>query len=292
MSRFFAFDRLKYIIAASAFSVTCFASGCSSNSPTPPNESKSIPLGASAPLARVATPTPKPTPNLHAAPSWSRGQVIKDVPVKKGDKVIALTFDDGPWPDSTRQILQILADQGVKATFYMVGQEVMRRPDIALAVRDAGHDIGNHSWDHPSRPRDAIGQIERTNAEIKKVVGFTPSTFRPPYGLLKNGMARQAMRIGQPVMLWSADSGDWSRPGASRIASRIVNQATPGGVALMHDGGGPRAQTIAALPRIIETLRARGYRFVTVPELLRLRTVAPPAKIKNKSKKKIKNDAL
>src|SRR5690606_19666657 len=99
--------------------------------------------------------------------------------------------------------------------------------------------------------RDPVAQIQKTNAQIKKVMGFTPTTFRPPYGMLKNGMAKQAMKERQAVLIWSADSNDWKKPSADRMARTIINQATPGGVALFHDGGGTRHSTVAALPRIL-----------------------------------------
>ncbi len=224
-------------------------------------------------------PTPKPTPiwkDQATIPQWSHGKKFSEVPVRKTDKVFALTFDDGPWPEYTRQMLAILAEKDVKATFFMVGQEVSRRPEIAREVRDAGHAIGNHSWDHPSRPRDPKMQVQRTDSAIEKAVGFRPTIFRPPYGIMAS-MARISQAQGDAVLLWSADSGDWHKPGANKIAQRIIAQARPGGISLMHDGGGSRAQSVAALPVIIDTLRERGYRFVTVPELLRLRYVAPKA---------------
>lgn len=229
----------------------------------------------------TATPTPKPDPILkfveaHKIPVWAQSKVLTDVAVKPGDKPFALTFDDGPWPEYTEQILKILAEHNAKATFYMVGQVVREYPKIALKVRDAGHAVGNHSWSHPQRPRDPVAEIQKTNAQIKKVMGFTPTTFRPPYGLLKNGMAKQAMKEKQAVLMWSADSNDWRKPSPQRIARTVLNQATPGGVALFHDGGGTRRNTVAALPIILRELKARGYRFVTVPELLHMRYVAPP----------------
>lgn len=241
------------------------------------NASASAPNSTRLVATPVATPKPTPKPDdQQTIPLWAQGKVVLQVPVRPRDKVFALTFDDGPWPESTREMLAILAANKVKATFYMVGQEVSRRPEIAREVAKAGHAVGNHSWDHPSRPRNPIAQIKKTDAEIKKHLGFRPTTFRPPYGILKNGMARQAMLEKDAVLIWSADSTDWKRPGANRIADRIISQATPGGIGLMHDGGGDRSQSIAALPRIIRTLRARGYRFVTIPELLRLRYLAPP----------------
>jgi len=251
--------------------------GCNGTSPVGVQE---VALAKATP---TATPKPTPTPHplekyiqAHRIPVWAQGKVINDVPVKPGDKPFALTFDDGPWPEYTQQILNILAEHDAKATFYMVGQMVQEYPKLAVQVRDAGHAIGNHSWSHPSRPKDAVAQVQKTNAQIKKAVGFTPTTFRPPYGLLKNGMAKEAMRQKQAVLIWSADSNDWRKPNPEKLARTIINQATPGGVALFHDGGGARQNTVRALPIILRELKARGYRFVTVPELLHLRYVAPP----------------
>ena len=214
----------------------------------------------------------------------ARGQLLNGVPVKKGDKVFALTFDDGPWPVYTRQILRILKENDAKATFYMVGQVVAEYPELAREVVRDGHALGNHSWNHPSRPRDPVRQVQRTNAAIKRATGFSPTTFRPPYGIVAS-MAREAMRQGQPVLIWTSDSNDWKRPGASRIASNVLRDAGEGGVALMHDGGGNREQTVMALPTIIAELKSRGYKLVTVPELLRHR-VAPKAVAKAKATKK------
>lgn len=215
---------------------------------------------------------------------WARGKVLKGVPVKKGDKVFALTFDDGPWPVYTRQILRILKENNAKATFYMVGEVVANYPELAREVVRDGHALGNHSWNHPARPRDAVRQVQRTNAAIKHATGFEPTSFRPPYGIVAS-MAREAQREGQPVLIWTSDSTDWSRPGSSRIAANVLRQASEGGVALLHDGGGNREQTVRALPTIIAGLKARGYKLVTVPELLRHR-VAPKPKAKPLAKPK------
>jgi peptidoglycan/xylan/chitin deacetylase (PgdA/CDA1 family) len=265
-------------------------SGCNRSGAPEPTAAAISPAQA-APIARPR-PTPKPDPMIavrarQQIPNWAKSRVLLRVPVKPGDKVFALTFDDGPWPEYTRQILQILKDNDVKATFFMVGQELSRRPEIGREVRDAGHAVGSHSWDHPARPRDPVGQIQRTDAVIKKQLGFAPTIFRPPYGILLNGMARQARKEGQAVLIWSADCADWKRPGSDHIARMIIGQASPGGIALMHDGGGNRSQTVAALPTIIRELRERGYRFVTIPELLKLRYIAPPRPKKPAAKKSV-----
>ena len=285
--------RMKFVGAiALGGAFGCVLCGCNSAAKTPVASSPTAP-GVLPAVVVPPKPIPKPDPLLkfrqaHQIPQYAQGKVFKKIPVKPGDKPFALTFDDGPWPEYTSEILQILEQHNAKATFYMVGEVVQEYPKIALQVRDAGHAIGNHSWSHPSRPRDPVAQIQKTNAQIKKVVGFAPTTFRPPYGILKNGMAKQAMKEKQAVLIWSADSNDWKKPAPERIARNVISEASPGGIALMHDGGGTRRNTVAALPIILDELEARGYYFVTVPELLRLRYVAPP---KPKAKPKSKTEA-
>lgn len=279
-----------FVVPGSAVLVASLA-GCNKTG-APESSIAAVPIAQAAP-APPPRPTPTPDPMLairqaQQIPHWAKSRVLLKVPVKPGNKVFALTFDDGPWPEYTREILQILKDNNVKATFFMVGQELSRRPKIGREVRDAGHAIGNHSWDHPSRPRDPVGQIQRTDAAIKRELGFAPTFFRPPYGILKNGMAKQARKEGQAVLIWSADCADWKRPGSDHIARMIIGQASPGGIALMHDGGGNRSQTVAALPIIIRELRERGYRFVTIPELMKERYLAPPKPKRAAAKKPVK----
>ena len=257
---------------------------------------KSPNIVTKAQAASVFAPKPKPKPSpkptwQDSIPNWSKSKVIEHVPVKSGQKVIALTFDDGPWPDYSVQVLALLKEYNAKATFYVVGQEVARRPQIARQMRDAGHSIGNHSWDHPMRPRDPVAQVVRTNAVIKRELGIMPTTFRPPYGLLGNGMARKFMKDGGAVIIWSADSDDWKRPGSARIASKVLREASSGGIVLMHDGGGNRTQTVAALRTVLRVLDQRGYKFVTVPQLLKMRYVAPKTAKKAAAKTKTKAPA-
>ncbi|MDF2439727.1 MAG: peptidoglycan-N-acetylglucosamine deacetylase [Abditibacteriota bacterium] len=259
-------------------------SGCQQASQTAALEAPALAtLQKPQPPKIVVRPTPKPTPtpDPHKIPAWAQGRVLNDVPVKPGDKVFALTFDDGPWPVYTRQILRILKEHDVRATFFMVGSVVRAYPKIAREVKAAGHAIGSHSWSHASRPRNAVAEIQRTNLALREI-GVRNTMFRPPYGLLKNGMARQALKEKQAVFIWSADSNDWRKPGARRIANSVLNQATPGGIALLHDGGGAREGTVAALPRILSKLKERGYRLVTLPELLSRRYIAPPKPRKSK----------
>jgi chitin deacetylase len=207
-------------------------------------------------------------------PTWAQGKVVANVKVKRGVKAVALTFDDGPWPRYTHQILAILKKHNIKATFFMVGSELAKRPQVGRDVVAAGMVVGNHSWDHPAKPRDAISQVKRTDSEIYKDLGIYTHLFRPPYGILKNGMAAQAETEKHAVMLWSVDSEDWKRPPSATIARTVMREVYPGGIILMHDGGGNRSHTVAALKMVIPALKEKGYKFVTVPELMEMRYVA------------------
>jgi chitin deacetylase len=185
------------------------------------------------------------------------------------EKVFALTFDDGPHPLYTPQVLAILNAAQVPATFFMVGKMVRAHPAQARMVLAQGYVVGNHTWSHPSKTRSPGHEVRATDAVIERVLGVTPTLFRPPYGLMNNGLAKVAEADKKIVVLWSAVGADWShRATPGSIASRIIKEARPGGIALLHDGGGNRSATVAALPRIIGELRAHGYRFVTVPQLL------------------------
>jgi peptidoglycan/xylan/chitin deacetylase (PgdA/CDA1 family) len=203
-------------------------------------------------------------------PTWARGQVISSVPVRAGDKPIALTFDDGP-DGNTDGFLAKLRELNVPATFFVVGEHVAASPAATRRIRDAGHAIGNHTWSHEQAPTDPAWQVTQTDAAIQSALGFTPALFRPPFGNMTNGVATQAMQRGKGCFLWSVDPRDWAFPGTASIVETVVNGATPGGIVLLHDAGGDRSQTLAALPEIVTTLRARGFRFVTIPQLLDLR---------------------
>ena len=178
---------------------------------------------------------------------------------------IALTFDDGPSP-YTKRVLGILDRAGAKGTFFVVGSEV---PGDTSELRRAlahGHELGNHSLNHELHPSSA--SLRATSDRIRAATGFTPCTFRPPYGDYNSGTVAAAQANGMSTVIWDVDPKDWSLPGSSSIYSRVVAGAHPGAIIIMHDGGGPRGQTVAALPRIIATLQSRGYDLVTVTKLL------------------------
>ncbi len=240
-----------------------FLHGCASSQATP----------TAPPKIRKRTSPPLKTKRASdAIPQSARGRIVHNIKTKQ--KVFALTFDDGPQPRYTREVLDILKANHIRATFFQIGVKVKEFPKIARSVSEAGHVLGNHTWSHPSHPKNARAEFENTDAILVRVHGKRPDLFRPPYGLVRNGLADVAKAHGDAVILWNSVGADWSKKATSgSIASQILRLAKPGGIALLHDGGGIRSATVAALPRIIEVLRQRGYRFVTIPELLR---IGPP----------------
>lgn len=185
-------------------------------------------------------------------------------------KRIALTFDDGPGAQTPR-FLDVLRRHDVPATFFVLGRNVGGGRETLRRMIREGHAIGNHSWSHPSLAGGGQGQITSTNDAIRAATGTTPCLFRPPYGAHGPMLDGQLRSLGMLDVLWTVDTNDWQRPGASVIASRVISGARPGAIVLMHDAGGDRGQGLAALPRIITGLKARGYELVTVPQLLGLR---------------------
>ena len=211
---------------------------------------------------------------LNAIPTSFQGKIINDVKlVNAADKVIALTFDDGPWPETTNEILYILKKNNVKATFFVLGSLVERYPNQVKKIVEDGHSIGNHTWNHPYHfhtEASARKQIEKTAAILNKVAGVKTALFRPPGGYLDNGLSQYAQKRKQVVVMWSADSGDSANTSAQGLLDNVLRPAKAGGIVLMHDGGGDRSKTVWALPNMISGLREQGYRFVTLPELLEL----------------------
>ncbi|MCI8469786.1 MAG: polysaccharide deacetylase family protein [Eggerthellaceae bacterium] len=197
-----------------------------------------------------------------------------------GDKVVALTFDDGPWPDSTNAILDILDENGAKATFFTIGQQISgTNAEAVKRAFDAGHQISSHSYDHASgsgngvdlghmTPEERVDEVTKGYEAIKAVTGVEPShAFRTPGGNFSAETAQILQPYVDAEIGWNIDTEDWRRPGAAAIADRI-KQAKPGSIILMHDGGGDRSQTVEALRIALPYLREQGYRFITVDELL------------------------
>lgn len=208
-----------------------------------------------------------------SAPARFAGKTISDVQLTGKQKFIALTFDDGPWPD-TPAILEVLKKNKVKATFFVIGRHLQLYPDMARRVVAEGHAVGNHTWNHHYHRVDratAIKEIEDTSALIYKITGAKTTLFRPPGGVLTNGLADYAMSQKMTVAMWSSDSQESSQPSQGQLIKNVMGSVKSGGIVLMHDGGGERSVTLKSLPVIIAELKKQGYTFVTVPELLALK---------------------
>src|SRR6201987_976556 len=214
--------------------------------------------------AQDVTSTPTPT-NPGAKPT-TYTQVRVDQPY------IAMTFDDGPSAATTPRLLDILKQRNIKATFFLIGQNAAANPDIVRRILADGHEIGNHSWTHPQLSKlsdDRVTtEISKTQDAIKEASGFTPTLLRPPYGAIT---ARQRewieSRFGLSIILWSVDPFDWKRPGASVITQRILSEFRPGAIILSHD---IHKQTVDAMPATLDGLMRKGFKFVTVSQLIAL----------------------
>lgn len=184
------------------------------------------------------------------------------------EQAVYLTFDDGPNPRWTEPIAELLANEGVPATFFMVGRHVHRFPEVARAVGACGHAIGNHTYTHTKlalqgRSR-TIDELVRTHEAIVETVGRAPTAFRAPHGYRNPYVAQAAARFGYPVIGWTFGVWDTDRPGAPVIRARVRQRLRPGAIVLLHDGDGydpegDRGQTLEALPGILDDVRARGW---------------------------------
>ncbi len=188
-------------------------------------------------------------------------------------RAVALTFDDGPLPQYTPQILDILAAHGARATFFVLGHLAKRFPDIVRRAASEGHEIAIHSWAHANFTRLSTTAIQQDIQRCKELLGPLVGGhealrwFRPPYGA-KNARVEATIRgAGCRIAMWSVDPSDWRRPGSEAIYNRILNRTHNGAVILMHDGGGPRQGTVDAVHRVVPALQQQGYRLVTLSEL-------------------------
>ncbi|MBW4628959.1 MAG: polysaccharide deacetylase family protein [Brasilonema octagenarum HA4186-MV1] len=201
------------------------------------------------------------------------GATITAAKLTPKEKLIALTFDDGPWPISTVQVLDILKQNQIKATFFVTGQNVKNYPDLLKRESAEGHVIGNHTWHHRYQflnPQAAANEIDHTADLIYQITGVKTNLFRPPGGFMHNKVTAYAKNSNYTIILWSSDSVDYSRPAIPKLINNVFKDAKPGGIVLMHDGGGNRSKSVQALPAIIDNFRKQGYRFVTIPELLEM----------------------
>ncbi|HEY1853843.1 MAG TPA: polysaccharide deacetylase family protein [Solirubrobacterales bacterium] len=194
----------------------------------------------------------------------SRAGAVARAGSPAGDRV-ALSFDDGPSLSQTPAILSTLERLHARATFFEEGRHAGGREELMEEILAAGDEIGNHSYHHPEYPGN--GELAATDRKIREATGFEPCLFRPPYGLIDGRVEAAARRNHLEMVLWTLDSEDDHHPGAAAIRANVLAGATPGAIILMHDGG-HHPQTVRALPGVIRGLRARGFRFATVTELL------------------------
>ena len=191
---------------------------------------------------------------------------------------VAMTFDDGPQPQNTPRLLDMLRARNIKATFFMIGRSVELYPQVARRVVAEGHEVGNHSYSHRmlSKLSDAeiLRDLSQTRDAIMSATGVQPRVMRPPYGaLLQRQRELVHSQLGYPVVLWSVDPLDWRRPGPSVVTSRILAGTANGAVVLAHD---LHAATVDAMPATLDGLLRRGYKFVTVSQLITLSASAAP----------------
>ena len=234
----------------------------------------SAPMHAPAPGARTSAREAEPTP-LPDQTATREATVVKEVFFGDGDRpLVALTFDDGPNPATTRKLLQVLREYGVPATFFVLGDRASKWPKLLADIRNDGHELGNHSWSHGSLrsmpPHRIREELDDTNAAIARVTGATPGLFRPPFGRYAPSSLQIVGERGMNYVLWSVDGLDWGSE-ADEIARRVVADTHCGDIVLLHDA---TPKTAEALPAIIRGLRAKGLGFATVSDLTGLPAVA------------------
>ncbi|MGC0417580.1 polysaccharide deacetylase family protein [Embleya sp. AB8] len=223
-------------------------------------------MGAAATLGLLTVASPAAAANRQ--PSPRPGFVPEPVStVDAGPQRVAVTFDDGPHPVNTPEVLRVLRRHRVRATFCVVGTEVEKYPELLEAIHDAGHLIAGHSWSHPNlqklTPAEVTEEVERNLDAIDQVLpGLRVRWFRAPYGNWSPEVMGTLSAHGLRPLGWSVDPRDWSRPGADEIVDRVLGALTTGSIILNHDGGGNRDQTVAALEVWLPKALADGYRFV------------------------------
>lgn len=228
-------------------------------------------------------------------PESFKGQVVSQIDVPETEKVIALTFDDGPHPESTAQVLEVLKQYSAKATFFVSGAGVEEFPAMARRIVAEGHALGNRAWDRTAGETsnlDSTREVDETSKLIQEVTGAKTELFRPPNGRLDTKLVNYAQQQGYAVTLWSVDSQD-SLVAAPILLDNVLKNVRPGRIVLLHDGsGGEQSATLQALPQLLTALQQQGYRFVTIPELLKIQLKSNQQQQQNETRLPLRKRAI
>lgn len=217
---------------------------------------------------------------VHTMVPWSQLYGKNFSGVREGQKIIALTYDDGPNDPWTMKLLDVLAKHQVQATFFMLGKYVRQHPEIARAVHDAGHAVGNHSFSHPNlifcSPAKVRQELEDASAAIADATGQRPYLFRPPFGGRRPGTFKIVEEMKMLPVMWRVTCFDWNAKSTEEIMGHVRRQTAGGEVILLHDGGHlrmgeDRSRTVAATDQLLKEYKDRGFLFVTVTEMLQMR---------------------
>lgn len=198
-------------------------------------------------------------------------QVIRHV--NTTEKVVALTFDDGPHKYYTQQVLDILKKHNAKATFYVVGEMAKASPSLIKKIMDEGHDLGNHSMNHDKMKGISVEQITQDIQAVDEIIknhGYQKEiTFRAPYAITSPNLSTALTNLNKKMVLFTFTPLDWTKISAEEIYSNVMKKVKPGLIILLHDGGGKRRESVKATEMLITTLQQQGYKFVTITELLK-----------------------
>lgn len=265
-------DRIIFVLATCLLMI--FLAGCSSqNNVTEPRiSSEAVPVQVYTPLEQV----PKGVYEDAYSSVQTDVYLSELKPYFNGDrtkKLIALTFDDGPDKKNTPAILDILKKLHVKATFFLIGKQIVHFPEAAKRIVDEGHSVGNHTYNHvmltEERPRQIETELIGTQIALYNATGAHSNLFRPPFGHTSKEVFKQVSSMGFKEILWDVDPDDWRKPAIAKMVNYEINHVKNGSIILNHSGEGEKLEaTIKSLPWIITVLRSKGYEFVTIPELL------------------------
>ncbi len=222
----------------------------------------------------VKGPVPQ-NPDMRLSSEFSGISSVSISSGSRSQKLLALTFDDGPNPAHTPRLLDMLRRRNVKATFYVIGERAANHPDIIRRIVAEGHEIGNHTWTHPNLKKlsdEAVRrELNKTRDAIVSACGVQPRTMRPPYGAMYQKQREWVYReYGYPTVLWDVDPLDWKKPGSSVVAQRLISGARNGSILLVHDLHG---SSVDAIPQTLDALLRQGYQFVTVSQLIAQKSV-------------------